>query len=208
MEKYRASASAGLTSEVPEEPADEELVARLKAGDLDALGILYARYKTLVYRTALAITRDPQAAEDILQDCFLRVHAYASTIDPALPFKPWLYRVTVNLSYTWATQHDRWRLPLESLVDQLVSSARLSPEHVAEDGDQERAIREAIDRLAFGQRVVVVLYYLNDLSLKEIADILGCPVGTVKSRLHYARENLRQYLTAGTGAAEVVYEYT
>lgn len=187
-------------------PADGELVARLKAGDLDALGALYARYKTLVYRTALAITRDPQAAEDILQDCFLRVHAYASTIDPALPLKPWLYRVTVNLSYTWASQHNRWRLPLEDLVDQLVSSARLSPEHVAEDGDQERAIREAIDRLAFGQRVVVVLYYLNDLSLKEIADILDCPVGTVKSRLHYARDNLRRYLSAG--AAEVAYEYT
>lgn len=205
MEQGNASASAGPIGEAPE---DKELVARLKAGDLEALGALYARYKTLVYRTALAITRDPQAAEDILQDCFLRVHAYASTIDPALPFKPWLYRVTVNLSYTWASQHNRWRLPLESLVDQLVSSTRLSPEHMAEDGDQERAIREAIDHLAFGQRVVVVLYYLNDLSLKEIADILDCPVGTVKSRLHYARDNLRRYLTAGTGAAEVAYEYT
>lgn len=194
------------TEPMTEAPEDKELVARLKAGDLDALGMLYARYKTLVYRTALAITRDPQAAEDILQDCFLRVHAYASTIDPALPFKPWLYRVTVNLSYTWADQHNRWRLPLEALVDQLVSSARLSPEHVAEDGDQERAIREAIDRLAFSQRVVVVLYYLNELSLKEIADILDCPVGTVKSRLHYARDNLRRYLNAG--AAKVAYEYT
>jgi RNA polymerase sigma-70 factor (ECF subfamily) len=189
-------------------PEDGELVARLKAGDLDALGALYARYKTLVFRTALAITRDPEAAEDILQDCFLRVHAYAGTIDATLPLKPWLYRVTVNLSYTWATRHSRWRLPLEGLVDQLVSSSRFSPERLAEDGDQERAIHAAIERLGFSQRVVVVLHYLNDLSLKEIADILDCPVGTVKSRLHYARDNLRHYLTAGTGVPEVAYEYT
>jgi RNA polymerase sigma-70 factor (ECF subfamily) len=189
-------------------PEDGELVARLKAGDLDALGALYARYKTLVFRTALAITRDPEAAEDILQDCFLRVHAYANSIDVSLPLKPWLYRVTVNLSYTWATRHSRWRLPLEGLVDQLVSPSRFSPERLAEDGDQERAIHAAIERLGFSQRVVIVLHYLNDLSLKEIAEILDCPVGTVKSRLHYARDNLRHTLVGGAGAPEVAYEYT
>lgn len=189
-------------------PEDRELIIRLQTGDLDALGALYARYKTLVYRTALAITRDPEAAEDILQDCFLRVHAYASYIDPWLPIKPWLYRVTVNLSYTWATRRSRWRLPFEDVVDQLVSPSRLSPERAAEDGDMERAIHAAIESLGFSQRVVVVLHYLDDLSLKEIADILECPVGTVKSRLHYARENLRRHLTTGAGVPEVVYEYT
>jgi RNA polymerase sigma factor (sigma-70 family) len=79
-------------------PTDEQLVIQLRAGDLDALGLLYERYKAPVYRTALAITSDPAAAEDILQDSFLRLHKYAHRFDITRPLKPWLYRITVNLA--------------------------------------------------------------------------------------------------------------
>ena len=69
-------------------------------------------------------------------------------------------------------------------------------------------MQRAIDALAFSQRVVIVLYYLNNLNLQEIADILNCPVGTVKSRLHYGRENLRELLDDDAQAPEVQYEFT
>ena len=69
-------------------------------------------------------------------------------------------------------------------------------------------MQKAIDTLPFSQRVVIVLYYLNDLSLQEIGDILGVPVGTVKSRLHYGRENLRRQLEGTGQTSEVQYEFT
>jgi len=83
---------------------DGQLVVRIRSGDLEALGKLYERYKTQVYRTALAITRDKEAAEDILQDAFLRVYTYAGRIDETVSLGPWLYRVTVNLAYSWVSR--------------------------------------------------------------------------------------------------------
>jgi RNA polymerase sigma-70 factor (ECF subfamily) len=69
-------------------------------------------------------------------------------------------------------------------------------------------MQRAIESLPFSQRVVIVLYYLNDLSLQAIAEILGVPVGTVKSRLHYGRESMRRQLDGSAQTAEVQYEFT
>lgn len=187
---------------------DAQLVQRMQAGDLEALGTLYDRYRLTVYRTALAITRDNDAAEDILQEAFLRLHTYADRFDLRLPLMPWLYRITVNLSYTWVTRRNKWYAPLEDFVDQLIGPAKYHPEPIAERNAELRLMQKAIDTLAFSQRVVIVLYYLNELSLQEIADILACPVGTVKSRLHYGRENLRHLLTDQATLPEVQYEFT
>ncbi len=187
---------------------DARLIQRLQSGDLDALGQLYDRHRLPVFRTALAITHDQDAAEDILQEVFLRLHTYVHRVDTALPLSPWLYRITVNLSYTYVTRRNRWRVPLEDFVDQLIGPAKYSPEPVAERHDDIRLMQKAIDTLPFSQRVVVVLYYLNDLSLQEISEILAVPVGTVKSRLHYGRENLRRQLDSQQTTAEVQYEFT
>lgn len=193
---------------------DATLVNRLKAGDLDALGVLYDMYHQRVFHTALAITRDPAAAEDILQDAFLRLHTYIDRVDTSFPLMPWLYRITVNLSYTWVTRRNRWSAPLEDFVERLVGPMTHHPEPEAERREELRLMQKAIESLAFSQRAVVVLHYLNDLSLQEIATILDCPVGTVKSRLHYGRENLRAYLERGDSASETpplgvpLYEFT
>ncbi len=98
--------------------------------------------------------------------------------------------------------------PLEGVIDRLVSPKRLSPEWQVEASDIHRRVAEAIVSLNLNQRVVVVLYYLNSLSLKEIAYILDCPVGTVKSRLHYGRENLGRKLEVGRKVTpEMIYEF-
>lgn len=187
---------------------DARLILKLQSGDLEALGLLYDRHRLPVYRTALAITHDQDAAEDILQEVFLRLHTYVHRVDTSLPLSPWLYRITVNLSYTYVTRRNKWRVPLEDFVDQLIGPARYSPEPEAERHDDLRVMQRAIDTLPFSQRVVIVLYYLNDLSLQEISEILAVPVGTVKSRLHYGRENLRRELDGKAQAPEVQYEFT
>src|SRR5690554_3766812 len=179
-------------------PTNEKLIQRLQNADLDALGQLFERHRARVYRTALAIVRDPAVAEDILQDCFLKVYVNAKRIDPSRPLAPWLYRVTVNLSYTWLSRRKGHRAPFDDAIDQVISPMRHAPDRLAEQTETRQKVRRAIGDLSLDQRVVVVLYYLNGLGLQDIAEILDLPVGTVKSRLYYARENLRGTLGANT----------
>ncbi len=179
--------------------SDQHLIAQIRDGDLSALGALYDKYRLLVFHTALAITRDPPAAEDILQECFLRLHAHAGRIDGALPLAPWLYRVTVNLGYTWVARDARRQISLEGLLDhldRLMTPARAAPEHQAETRDLQESVQRAVERLPFNQRTAIILHYLGGLDLKEIAYILDCPVGTIKSRLHHGRETLRAQLAS------------
>lgn len=177
-----------------EKISDRELVLQLQNGSLEALGVLYDRHRRLVYRTALAITSDTDSAADLLQDVFLRLHRFAKNIDPTRPLKPWLYRMTVNLAYDWVKRRKRLPRPLDDLAEWLVGTSKNPPYEAVQRNDEWRQVQKAIAALPLTQRIVVTLYYLNDLSLKEIADILDVPVGTVKSRLYYGRLALKKNL--------------
>ena len=183
---------------------DDELLAQIRRGDLQAFEALYDKYKGQVYRTALAIAGDSSAAEDILQDCFLRLHANIDRIDGSVPISPWLHRVTVNLAYNLVARRKRIVGSLDSGADYLAGAA-VPLERVAERSEVRDRVQTAIDSLSFQQRAVVVLFYLAEFSLEEIAYILNCPVGTVKSRLHYARNKLRSQLQEQE-SVEVPYE--
>lgn len=189
---------------------DSQLVLSLQAGSLEALGILYDRHRGLVFRTAVAITGDSEAAADLLQDVFLRLYRFASHIDPLRPLEPWLYRMTTNLSYTWVKRRQRWLRPLEDVADWLAGARKDTPAYQAEMNDSWSQVQQAVLRLPLAHRGVVVLYYINDLSLQEISEILDIPVGTVKSRLHYGRQALKQSLglLAGEILPELQYEFT
>jgi RNA polymerase sigma-70 factor, ECF subfamily len=187
--------------------SDGVLIEELRQQNLDSLGVLFDRYYTQLYRTALGILHDVAAAEDVVQDCFLRLHRYADRIDTSLPLLPWLYRVTVNLSYTWVTRRQRRRISLDGLVDQLMSPASQSPDQMMETRDIQRRVREAVSTLPLNQRIVVVLHYQNGLSVEEISEVVECPIGTVKSRLYYARETLRRCLGDAVVMAEMAHGY-
>lgn len=190
-------------------PSDHDLICEIQSGSLDALGLIYDRHRRLVYRTALAICGDPEAAADLLQDVFLRLFRFADHIDPARPLEPWLYRVTANQSYTWVKRHHRWTQPLDEIAEWLSAGMKNSPQYITEQDDETKRIQNAIAMLSLPQRVVVVMYYLNDLSLHEIAEILEIPEGTVKSRLHYGRNALKHHLGLdGHSTREIQYEFT
>jgi RNA polymerase sigma-70 factor (ECF subfamily) len=189
---------------------DGQLVVRIRDGDLRALGELYERYKTQVYRTALAITHEKQAAEDILQEAFLRIYTYADCIDETVSLGPWLYRVTVNLAYSWASRVKRWLRFLQGMFDHRPPPTQRDPEVRTEERERRQILQQAIDTLSPRHRVAIVLYYLEGLSLKEIAYVTGVPEGTVKSRLHYARKNLRKAILEQDRQLlpEVAYDFT
>ncbi|MCK5052851.1 MAG: RNA polymerase sigma factor [Anaerolineales bacterium] len=192
-----------------EDKHDRDLILELQAGELNALGDMYDRHRHLVYRTALAITCDPEMAADLLQEVFLRLHRFAERIDPARPLQPWLYRMTVNLSYTWVKRKSRWMRYINEMAERVILERRPpSPQNIAERDESWRWVRQAILALPVQQRMVVVLYYINDLSLKEISEILEIPVGTVKSRLHYARRVLKKQLGAHREVLRTVFYET
>ena len=190
-------------------PSDHDLILKIQGGNLDALGEIYDRHRHLVFRTALAICNDPEAAADLLQDVFLRLHRFAARVDPERPLEPWLYRVTANQTYTWVKRHQRWSHPLEEIAEWLSSGVKHSPQYITEQDDESKRIQAAIAKLSLPHRVVVVMYYINDLSLNEIAEILEIPEGTVKSRLHYGRRALRNQLGLDSlSIRETGYEFT
>jgi RNA polymerase sigma-70 factor (ECF subfamily) len=196
---------------MPAQAGSEELnlIARAKRGDLEAFEALYELHKGPIFRTALAITGDRPAAEEILQETFLRAFKHLGDIREGVSIAPWLYRIAVNLAYDWAARQCRWPATLDGVIEQLVAPAASSPEQKVEERELYRLVHEAIDKLEFKQRATLVLFYLHDFSLSEVAEILDCPVGTVKSRLHYARENLRRELLADRRLpVGLVYEFT
>lgn len=186
----------------------QKLVLHLQAGSLDALGSLYDRYNRLVYRTALGVTGDPEAAADLLQEVFLRLFRFASRIDPKRPLEPWLYRMTANLSYTWLKRR-KWQHPLDDISDWLAGDRKAQPSVQAEQNEAWSGVEKAVAQLPWAQRMVIVLYYINDCSLQEIAEILKIPAGTVKSRLHYARQALKEQMGAGENSVRGLnFEFT
>lgn len=191
---------------------DNELINQIRVGDTVAFETLYHKYKGPVYRTALAIIRDPQVAEEILQDCFLRVYRYIDRVNGNYPLAPWLHRITVNLCYNRLERKRHFSVPLEDVVGFLRLDARHLPESTVERKELRTMVREHIAQLSPKYRAVLVLYYLQGFSQKEVAAILDCPVGTVKSRLHYACRKLRENLDQDTRlreklvSGEVAYE--
>lgn len=183
---------------------DEELVSRIRQGDLGAFEALYDKYKLPLYRTALAITRDHGTAEEILQDAFVRAYAALGRVDASVSLSPWLQRIVVNLSYNHIKRRQHLPMALDEVLEGLTVAAPLGPEEVAEGNELVAIIREAVDSLSFKRRVVIVLYYLQGFNLQEIAYILDCPVGTVKSRLHYASKALRAKLSKDRRLKEVL----
>jgi len=190
--------------------SDGKLVRQLQLGDLGALGVLYDRHRQLVFRTALGITGDPEAAADLLQDVFLRMHRFSHRIDTDRPLQPWLYRATTNLTYSWIKRRHRWSRFLNEMAASITRNRKPSHAHTVErDSDEWQSVQQALCSLPIAQRVVVVLYYLNDLSLQETSDVLEIPVGTVKSRLHYGRIALKKQLELDREVLqEVGYEFT
>ena len=183
-----------IAAEEKKPSSDSKLILGLQNGNLETLGILYDRHRGLVFRTALAITGDAEAAADLLQEVFLRLHRFASHIDSGRPLEPWLYRMTTNLSYTWVKRHNRLLRPLEDVADWIMGSRKDTPAVRSEMNESWRQIQQAMSSLPLSHRGVVVLYYIDDLPIQEIAEILDIPVGTVKSRLHYSRHALRKSL--------------
>jgi RNA polymerase sigma-70 factor, ECF subfamily len=172
----------------------DDLVERVQADDLDAFEEFFNTYKRPIYATALAITRDPFVAEEVLQDCFVKAYRVKERLDPNRSPLPWLHRVAINMCYTRVSRRGAVVEPITNLITNLVVDLAARPDQVVESREVLEVLQRGIDALPPKQQTAIILYYLHGYSLAEAAEIAECNVGTMKSRLHYALKALRARL--------------
>jgi RNA polymerase sigma-70 factor (ECF subfamily) len=175
-----------------ERPGDDaDLLDRLRAGDPRAFEDLVRRYQHRVFGVALRMLQSPAEAEDIAQDVFLRVHRAIGTFRGDAKLSTWLYGITSNLCLNRLTSASRTRTRHDE--DAVMRARSDAPDATAamERSEVEAALHQAITELPDERRIVVVLRDLEGLSYEEIAEALDLEVGTVRSRLHRARMDLK-----------------
>lgn len=178
---------------------DRDLIAAVRAGDPDAFGILVRRYQDRLYPTLLRLAGRPEDARDLLQDTFLRAFQKLDRFHGESSFYTWLYRIAVNL----ALSERRRRRPVVPLadapglsrpIDPPSSIIQTDPSLPLEQAERDAQVQRALNALSPDARAVVVLKDIDGVPYEDIATILGIPVGTVRSRLHRARLELRDRL--------------
>lgn len=182
----------------------EDLVSRSQLGETIAFDRLVDLYKDRIYNYVARMVHDPIEAEDIAQEAFVKAYRSLPSFRGASTFQTWLYRIASNLTIDSVRRRRRREntfsmdAPLDTEEGQMAREqqdmACPGPARDLETAELQRQVHRAIQQLSPKLRSVVVLYQLQGLSYEEIADILGCPLGTVKSRLFNARLELKQKL--------------
>ncbi len=181
---------------------DLEKVRDAQAGDREAFDYLVERHKDIVYAVAYRFAKDPDLALDLSQNAFIRAYRGIKSFRGKSSFSTWLYRITMNtcIDYTRkkARSVDSLAVPEEVAEyagsEPIVASLPREPGADALSSELGEQIQKAVDLLPEYHKSVFVLYEIEGLSYKEIADVVGCSIGTVMSRLHYARKKLRATL--------------
>jgi len=182
---------------------DLERVRASQAGDRAAFDELVERHKEIVYAVAYRFARDPDLALDLAQNVFIRAYRGIGSFKGKSSFSTWLYRIAINTCIDYTRRRARTVDPNtvpEEVADYagsevLESSPIARPDGAALTSELGEQIQKAIDALPSYHKSVFVLYEIQGLSYKEIAETVGCSIGTVMSRLHYARKKLRTMLT-------------
>jgi RNA polymerase sigma-70 factor (ECF subfamily) len=171
-----------------EELPDEQLAHAAVAGDMWALETLFRRYEAPLVRYLQRLVRDEDVADDLFQEAFLRAYVNLGGFHPDRSFRAWLYRIATNAGLDWLRRRRR-ALPPASTDD-----AGPAVEALVAERDLARRAEEAVAELADDHRMVFLLRHFEGLSYAEIAQVVGSPEGTVRSRMHYAVRALREKL--------------
>ncbi len=172
---------------------EEMLVVRLKEGSKEAFDELYEKYRNMAIHTAYLITGNMADSEDVVQETFVKVWTHAYTLHHDSGFRSWMMQILVRTAYRVAKRHKR-EIPDDDTVMRMENRMNPSLLDKAIQMEEAEMISAAVKALPAKLRTVVVLYYYNCFSVKEIAGILGLMEGTVKSRLHTARRRLQANL--------------
>ena len=187
------------------------LIADLCEGDETALAPLVEKYKRMVYRLAMQITKNHADADDVMQETFIKVYRSIRTFRKDAAFETWLYRIAVNEALNFVKRRERQRestletaseAEYEAITRYRAQTAN-DPHVHAEKAELRHHVTEAVNNLSLKHRTVVILHEFEGLTHAEVASILNCSEGTIRSRLHYARKKLRTMLKSYVDASNI-----
>jgi RNA polymerase sigma-70 factor (ECF subfamily) len=178
---------------------NEELIRRCQQGDRLALEALVRRYQNYVYRLCYLVMHTEQDAEDMTQETLLRACKALPRyqVREGVSFEAWLYRIAVNCCRSRLRRKWYQVLPWPESAPEIVAEPELQPDRRLEQNEWRSEILKAVGSLSQKHRIVVILRYYLGLSNEEIAQTLSVPSGTVRSRLHTARQQLKEILEEG-----------
>lgn len=185
---------------------EQAVILEAQRGDRAAFGRLVKNYQQMAYATAYGFVRNREDALELAQEAFVKAYRAMDRFDTAMPFYPWLHRIVKN---TCLNHLKKRRRRGETSLDGLreaglqFAAAKGGPDHHAGLGEIRAAVGEALDALQDDHREIIVLRHIHGLSYAEIAECLEIPKGTVMSRLHAARRNMRDLLTQHVDLAAV-----
>lgn len=175
---------------------EQKAIEQLKQGDIKGLETLVQLHQLRALRTAYVITKSREMAEDVVADAFLAVYDHIGQFDPNRPFMPWFYRIVVNgaiKDIRKASRRGTGGGVIEAVLEQQPDTEP-GPEERVLLGEMRKILELAVQTLPPKQRTALVLRCYLQMEESEIAQILGCPLGTVKWCLHTARKKLRRVL--------------
>lgn len=181
-------------------PLERALLDGCRQGDPQAFARLVALHERLVFNLAARLLGDLEEARDVSQEVFLQVFRTLSGFQGRSSFKTWIYRIAVNQCHNrrrwWKRRRRGQQVSLEVLApaDEARLGSPCAPDQEYERGERSRDVQRALQAVPFAQRTVLLLREVEGLSCEQVAEALGVPVGTVKSRLSRAREALRREL--------------
>lgn len=204
MEISRPVSKALTTDQAHAQDADADavVVQRVQAGEVAAFDQLILKYRERLYSIIYNLTSNREDAADLTQDTFIKAFQSINRFKGKSSFFTWIYRIGVNATYTHLRRNRLRRFfSLENMDQELASADILEALTAKTDLTREGALRElqeklneALQTLSLRHRTVVVLFEIEAMSHQEIAEVMKCSVGTVRSRLHYAKQQLQTKL--------------
>jgi RNA polymerase sigma-70 factor (ECF subfamily) len=199
----RQKTPASAETPAAPEPTESELVARARRGDLAAYDELVRRYQQRVYATIYHMTSNHEDANDLAQEAFIKAFQALKSFKGGSSFYTWVYRIAVNKTINFLKQRkNRSQMSLNDLdfnvehdPDLVALISDKTPRREVNLTELQEKLNEAMQRLSEPHRLTVTLHDIQGLSHEEIAKIMECNTGTVRSRLFYARQQLQGYLS-------------
>jgi RNA polymerase sigma-70 factor (ECF subfamily) len=174
---------------------EQSLIQRAQKGDQDAFAALVDEHQRYVYNLALRLVKDENEALDLTQETFVRAWTALPNFKGQSQFRTWLYRITTNLCYNRLPNLRRSLNDLgDDVMEEIPETNFNSPAHEFESSETRTHLYKAIDNLDANYKLLITLRYQSELSYEEIASTLNLPLGTVKTGIFRAKEQLRKSL--------------
>ena len=165
---------------------DEDLMLEVRNGAGETLGVLFDRYHTPLYNFYSKLTGDRTLSEDLVQEVFLRILKYRQSYQPGTPFRAWIYQIARN------ARVDHYRKTPKHITFEPEMAPAVMPRDSAQESEEVELLHRALLQMPEEKKEILILSRFQELRYDEIARLLGCELGTVKTRIHRAIQELRQ----------------